>query len=147
MVAHAPTASYSVDHRPRDQGDTAPLGSTGVAPCAFDLVCYFSYVVLMHPIHSIHRSTTTTPAAMCHTSHNCRHPRAPVAVQVSSARMGKCPEDSVVDPNLRVHGVDGLRCVDASVFPTQVSGHPCAVVVAMAEKAADMIKASAADSS
>nr|VWO94911.1 Alcohol oxidase [Ganoderma boninense] len=55
-------------------------------------------------------------------------------------------EDSVVDANLRVHGIDGLRCVDASVFPTQVSGHPCAVVVAMAEKAADMIKESAASS-
>ncbi|KAI1795251.1 GMC oxidoreductase [Ganoderma leucocontextum] len=63
---------------------------------------------------------------------------------VSSARMGGSPQDSVVDPSLRVHGIAGLRCVDASVFPTQVSGHPCAVVVAMAEKAADMIKASAA---
>ncbi|PIL26393.1 hypothetical protein GSI_12150 [Ganoderma sinense ZZ0214-1] len=63
---------------------------------------------------------------------------------VSSARMGRSAEDSVVDANLRVHGIDGLRCVDASVFPTQVSGHPCAVVVAMAEKAADMIKESAA---
>ncbi|KAM5535291.1 hypothetical protein V8D89_010976 [Ganoderma adspersum] len=63
---------------------------------------------------------------------------------VSSARMGRSPADSVVDPSLRVHGIIGLRCVDASVFPTQVSGHPCAVVNAMAEKAADMIKASAA---
>ncbi len=72
--------------------------------------------------------------------------RAPVAAQVSSARMGKFPEDSVVDPSLRVHGIDGLRCVDASVFPTQVSGHPCAVVIAMAEKVDDMIKAPAASS-
>ncbi|PIL26389.1 hypothetical protein GSI_12146 [Ganoderma sinense ZZ0214-1] len=63
---------------------------------------------------------------------------------VSSARMGRSPADSVVDPTLRVHGIIGLRCVDASVFPTQVSGHPCAVVNAIAEKAADMIKASAA---
>ncbi|TBU42157.1 GMC oxidoreductase [Dichomitus squalens] len=63
---------------------------------------------------------------------------------VSSARMGQSPQDSVVDPSLRVHGIVGLRCVDASVFPTQVSGHPCAVVVAVAERAADLIKASAA---
>ena len=70
--------------------------------------------------------------------------RTAAAVQVSSARMGRSPTDSVVDPSLRVHGIVGLRCVDASVFPTQVSGHPCAVVNAMAEKAADMIKASAA---
>lgn len=59
--------------------------------------------------------------------------------------MGKSPEDSVVDSNLRVHGIAGLRCMDASVFPTQVSGHPCAVVVAMAEKAAVLIKQSAAE--
>ncbi|KAI0771272.1 GMC oxidoreductase [Trametes elegans] len=60
-----------------------------------------------------------------------------------TARMGTAPETSVVDAALRVHGVDGLRVVDASVFPTLVSGHPAAVIVAMAEKAADMIKRSA----
>lgn len=54
--------------------------------------------------------------------------------------MGSCPETSVVNADLRVHGIDGLRIVDASVFPSQLSGHPCAVIVAMAEKAADMIK-------
>ncbi|TBU42159.1 GMC oxidoreductase [Dichomitus squalens] len=73
-----------------------------------------------------------------------RRTAVPAWHPVSSARMGKSPDDSVVEPSLRVHGIAGLRCVDASVFPTQVSGHPCAVVVAMAEKAADMIKASEA---
>jgi len=56
--------------------------------------------------------------------------------------MGSDPQTSVVDPELRVHGVQGLRVVDASAFPTQVSGHPAAFAVTMAEKAADMIKAS-----
>ncbi|KAL1948179.1 hypothetical protein VTO73DRAFT_12254 [Trametes versicolor] len=64
----------------------------------------------------------------------------PAKHPVCTARMGSCPETSVVDAELRVHGIDGLRIVDASVFPSQLSGHPCAVIVAMAEKAADMIK-------
>ncbi|KAK0184462.1 GMC oxidoreductase [Armillaria mellea] len=58
----------------------------------------------------------------------------------SSARMGRDVTSSVVDANLKVHGIESLRVIDASVFPNQVSGHPCAVVVAVAEKAADMIK-------
>ncbi|THG97130.1 hypothetical protein EW026_g4812 [Hermanssonia centrifuga] len=59
---------------------------------------------------------------------------------ISSARMGLDPATSVVDVELRVHGIKGLRVVDGSVFPTQVTGHPCAVIVAIAEKAADLIK-------
>ncbi|KAK7057604.1 dehydrogenase str4 [Favolaschia claudopus] len=58
----------------------------------------------------------------------------------SSARMGSSPATSVVDSRLKVHGVEGLRVCDASCFPTQVSGHPTAVVVAVAERAADLIK-------
>ncbi|KAJ8482011.1 hypothetical protein ONZ51_g5631 [Trametes cubensis] len=58
----------------------------------------------------------------------------------SSVRMGNDLNTSAVDPNLRVHGVSALRVVDASVFPDQVSGHPCAVVIAMAERAAELIQ-------
>jgi hypothetical protein len=47
--------------------------------------------------------------------------------------------DKVLDPQLRVNGVDGLRVVDASAMPDLVSGHINACVLMMAEKASDII--------
>lgn len=60
--------------------------------------------------------------------------------QTSSARMGPYAGTSVVDLELRVHGIAGLRVVDASVFPDIVSGHPVLAVIAVAEKASDLIR-------
>jgi choline dehydrogenase len=58
----------------------------------------------------------------------------------SSCRMG--PEiDSVVGGDFRVHGLSGLSIVDASVMPTVTSGNTNAAVVALAERAADIIAA------
>lgn len=57
----------------------------------------------------------------------------------STARMLPREQGGVVDPYLRVHGVDGLRVVDASIFPTITSGHTVSPAIAVAEKAADLI--------
>ena len=57
--------------------------------------------------------------------------------------MGKDPASSVVDPDLRVHGLLGLRVVDSSTFPQQVSGHNAAPVVMIAERISDPIKGNA----
>ena len=53
-------------------------------------------------------------------------------------------ENAVVDPQLKVHGVDGLRVVDSSVMPSIVSGNTNGATVMLAEKAADLIKGQAA---
>lgn len=54
--------------------------------------------------------------------------------------IGTCAMGEVVDSKLKVKGVTGLRIVDASVFPSHVSGNIVSSVYAVAEKAADLIK-------
>ncbi|HEY1819674.1 MAG TPA: FAD-dependent oxidoreductase [Trebonia sp.] len=90
-----------------------------------------------------------TPGDGVHTDHEMRdfirstvvttyHPAGTCAMGGDVARSAS-GYDSVVDPQLRVRGLKGLRIVDASVMPTLPRGNTNAPVIAIAERAADLI--------
>jgi choline dehydrogenase len=62
---------------------------------------------------------------------------------VGTCRMGQ-DELAVVDPQLRVHGIDGLRVIDASVMPTLPTGNTNAPTMMIAERAVDLIRGAGA---
>jgi choline dehydrogenase len=84
------------------------------------------------PLGATDLDDETVHRALNSLSHPLYHP-------VGTCRMGS-DDASVVDPELRVRGVDGLRVADASVMPTIIRGHPHAPSVLIGEKASDLIR-------
>ncbi|XP_023246417.1 glucose dehydrogenase [FAD, quinone]-like [Copidosoma floridanum] len=71
---------------------------------------------------------------------NMRYTTSTAYHPTGSCKMGPNSKHSVVDNHLKVHGVEGLRVIDASIMPEITSGNTHAPVLMIAEKGADMIK-------
>jgi choline dehydrogenase len=89
---------------------------------------------IARPLGATEPDEETLEKALNSLSHTLYHP-------VGTCKMGS-DDTSVVDPDLRVRGVEGLRVADASVMPTIIRGHTHAPSVLIGEKAADLIRAS-----
>ena len=92
---------------------------------------------IARPLNAITLDDETLEQALDGGSHTLYHP-------VGTCRMGR-DQRSVVDPQLRVRGVHGLRVADTSVMPTIIRGHTHAPAVVIGEKAADLIAAGSSD--
>lgn len=88
---------------------------------------------IARPLDSATLDDQTLERALATFSHTLYHP-------VSTCRMGR-DDASVVDPQLRVRGVEALRVADASVMPTIIRGHTHAPSVLIGEKAAELLRA------
>jgi choline dehydrogenase len=62
---------------------------------------------------------------------------------IGTCRMGPAGPNTVVNERLKVHGLEGLRIADASIFPTMPSGNTNAPCIMVGEKAADLIRSAA----
>ncbi len=69
----------------------------------------------------------------------CRRNAHAALHPAGTCRMGNDPL-AVVDPQLRVHGIESLRVADASVMPTLISGNPNAVCIMIGERASDFLR-------
>jgi choline dehydrogenase len=76
--------------------------------------------------------------------HYARSTGASVGHLAGTCKMGPATDpNAVVGPDLRVHGIVGLRVADAAIMPSMISGHTNAPVIMIGEKASDLIRAAA----
>ena len=120
------TESRDVDALVRGVETAREVASGG--PLAAVLADEFSPGGTVHRPEDLRRSARETLESLYHPASSCR--------------MGSADDDTaVVDPQLRVRGIEGLRVVDASVMPTLVRGNTNAPTMMIAERAADLIRA------
>jgi choline dehydrogenase len=102
--------------------------------------------IINNPVLDRYRAYEMNPGETCRTDDEwldfARRNGQTTYHVTGTCKMGSDPM-AVVDDALRVHGIAGLRVVDASIMPTLVSGNTNAAVIMIAEKGADMIKEAA----
>ncbi len=112
-----------------------------------DGVRLFREVAAKGPLRKfIDREVSPGPGVVADTQIDAFIRRTAITVHhpIGTCRMGGAEDEmAVVDPALRVRGIEGLRVVDASVMPDLVGGNINAAVVMIAEKAAEMIRGGA----
>lgn len=147
---------FSIVLRPKSRGNVALSGTDPDAPPLIDPKFFtdpadmdtllrglkLTRRIIAAPAFDRHRGKEIAPGAEVQTDEGLRDfirkACSTVYHPVGTCRMGSDAE-AVVDPQLRLRGVTGLRVVDASVMPTIIGGNTNAPVIMIAEKAADMI--------
>lgn len=107
-----------------------------------DAVKFLRRIAAQEPIRAI-TEDEMLPGAACQSDEELiadfRSRSGTVYHPVSTCRMGPDPQDAVVDARLRVHGVAGLRVIDASIFPNIIAGNTNAAAIVTGAKGAALV--------
>jgi len=99
--------------------------------------------IIENPVMDRYRLRELNPGSDCQTAEElmefCQRTAQTAYHPIGTCKMGQDPM-AVVDDRLRVHGIESLRVVDASIMPTLTSGNTNAPTIMIGEKGADMIK-------
>lgn len=135
-------------HARAPDADTAPAIRPNFLAIAADQQCMVDGMkiareIVGQPAMDAYRSHEMAPGPECDSDADwlafARDNGQTIYHASGTCRMGQGP-GAVVDPELRVRGIDGLRVADAAVMPAVVSGNTQAAVLMIAEKAADLIR-------